>query len=256
MKREEHMKKSIISLCLILLALTLAIATNSTQAKAVPEVSVDPSNLQLRTAYIGQTIQVNVNISDVTGLWGWEIKDIRFSPKVLTLTNVQEGPFLQKGGQTFFLWTSSSQQAFSKGDIPDIDDALTSYTGVSGSGVLVTLTFQVISQGNSPITLTTLSLLNSTEITPNIDYDTGYMGQINCTVTNGSVDIGVLNTSTSVPIVTVPPYAPSSSILSSNPTTTSFPTALYVGIGVVILIAILVTIVATRRRKPTRRKHR
>lgn len=217
------MKKSIITLCffcLLSITIPLAVGATSTQAAQTPTVSVNPTNTQLTAAYIGQTVQVNITVSNVHGLWGWEITDIRFNPSVLTLTNVLEGPFLQTGGQTFFLWTSNSSESFSKGDIPDIDDALAAYSGISGSGVLVTLIFQVIAEGNSPITLTTVSLYNSTEITPNIDYDTGYMGQINCTITNGVVAVNAINTATSVPIGTVPPYSPAP-IASPNPSDAS-----------------------------------
>lgn len=202
------------------------------QAQETPAVSVGPTALNLETAYIGQVIQININVTDVQKLWGWDLQNIGFNPAVLNLTKVVEGPFLKKGGNTFFLWTSQSQLAFSQGDIPDVADALSENTSVSGSGVLATLTFKVVSSGDSPIVLNTTQLLNSNEYTPNGE-ETGDNGQINCTSINGNVEISQI-------IAGTPPPTPMPSSDGSNVFS-------YAGIVAVAVIAVVASIVVVRR---------
>lgn len=250
------MKKGIIVFCLILFALASAVAIKPLQAKGTTTVSVDPTSLNLATAYIGQTIQININVSDVQNLWGWNLQDIRFNPSVLNLTNVQEGPFLKTGGSTFFLWTSQSQIAISQGDIPDVADALAENTSVSGSGVLATLTFQVISSGNSPITLNTTQLLNTHEETPG-GTETGVNGQISCTSINGNVEISQISLGTPPPTtpspIPTPSSSPSDAASNTDPASNMF---LYVGIAAVVVIAIVASVIVVSRQSAHKSKHK
>ena len=250
------MKKGTIAFCLILIALAAAIAIKPLQAQTTPTVSIDPTILNLTTTSIGQTIQININVTNVKDLWAWNFQDIGFNPNVLNITKVQEGPFLEKAGKTFFLWTSESQLAFSKGDIPEITDALTENTSVSGSGVLVTLTFQVIAAGSSPITFgNTTQLINPDEDTFNNTPVNGVVNVSNSDSTTSATPTPNANSPTPTPntgSATPTPTSTGSATPTFDPTVnTNSPsnTLLYVGISVIAVVAVLATAVIVRRRK-------
>ncbi len=167
--------------------------TPSTTLGSLPNatVSVDPATLQLQTASVGQTIEVNITASGVQSLWGWDFSDLTFNSNVLNLTQVVEGPFLQSGGQTFFLSTDSVP-AVKQGDLPSVADALTQNVTVSGSGTLVTLKFSVLSAGTSPISITKANLYTPF-VKDQVSYEEGLHVAINSTIVNGKVIIGQIS---------------------------------------------------------------
>lgn len=161
-------------------------------------VSVDPASVELQNATIGQTIDVNVNITNVQNLWGFELDNLTFNPKVLNLTDVQEGPFLKTGGQTFFLSTLSATNWVQLGIVPSTNDAIYTNTTASGSGVLLTLKFTVLNAGVSPITISgvnnvcgpsAVTLYNNHEFEYQPETTTGYNGVIDCNATNGQITV-------------------------------------------------------------------
>ena len=186
-----------IAIIIVLVASILAYVHFSSPTTATPSslstatVSIDPTELQLQTANIGQPIEVNINVSNAQKLWGWDFTDIMFNSSVLNLTQVQEGPFLQSKGQTFFIWTKGAP-SIETGDLPEIADALAENTSVSGSGILATLKFNVVSAGVSQITLTGAKLYDPVEIQPTASQETGVHEQINSTTTNGTVVIATI----------------------------------------------------------------
>jgi hypothetical protein len=149
-----------------------------------PILSIEPTFLQLSTDQIGQTINVNITVCNVTNLWSWAVTELSFNPAVLKITQVTEGPFLQQTGQTLFLWSSSSSTALQQGWVPVISSTSMEYDGVSGDGVLATLTFQILSSGTSQIAFNQTTLLTPTVLSP------GIHEVINGTVTiNGDVTV-------------------------------------------------------------------
>ena len=207
------MKRFMLAIFLIAVALASAMAINSSHASGTTTIGIDQTTQQFPSANVGDTIQVNITISNVQGLWAWDIPNLTFNPAILSLTGVTEGSFLQKAGQTLFIWTSDSTLAFSKGDIPDISDTLLEFTTETGSGVLATLTFKVLSLGTSQIAFNTTTLLSSTNLgtISNPDYQ-----QIPCTTTNANIILGP-NASNPTSSPTVAP--------SSNPSPTASPTS-------------------------------
>jgi hypothetical protein len=165
-------------------------------------------------------------VSNVQNLWSWDVADLRFNPKFLNLTQVSEGPFLKKAGSTLFLWTSQSTIAISKGDIPDISCTLLEYSSANGSGVIATLTFQVISIGASQITFNQTTLLNPNQIAAP-GQTTGVYEQISSQAINANITVG---TSTGSSPISSPPDSSSSA--------SAFPTWL---ILVVLLVAATVS---------------
>jgi PKD repeat protein len=146
--------------------------TQQVQVLPMPEarIYVEP----LPTEYqIGDTITLNIAISNVTDLWAWQA-GMTFNPSVLqcisaaapenTKTNVTttafiEGDFLKSKGNTWWFAVAPDNNA---GIINAT--ACTFYspqaTSVTGSGVLATVRFTVIGEGPLNIHLTSVILLN------------------------------------------------------------------------------------------------
>jgi hypothetical protein len=131
-------------------------------------------------------------VSNVQNLWSWDIVNLRFNPNFLNLTQVSEGTFLKAAGSTLFIWTSTSTNAISKGDIPDISDTLLEYTSASGGGVIATLTFRVVSLGTSQIIFNQTTLLNPNQIAAP-GQTTGVYEQINSQAVNANITVGASN---------------------------------------------------------------
>ena len=203
-KSQRNIVIGVVASIIVVVAIAAYIYTSTTARSAVTAqdgtatASVDPTLTTLQNATIGQSIQVDVNVTNIRGLWGWELNYLTFNSKVLNLTQVQEGPFLKKGGQTFFLTTLNDTNWLGEGILPSTNEALAVNSTVNGSGVIMTLTFQVLAAGTSPIILsgayngtetTSLSFYNNHEIEPVPGVETGDMELINCTITNGQITI-------------------------------------------------------------------
>lgn len=162
------MKKFIVALFLVVLILTSAYTINITQATTTPTITVD-SNTQNINANIGNSIQANITINNVQDLWSWDLENITFNPSMLNLTSVTEGPFLQQAGKTIFVSAPvPSYQTIYQGYISEVADAqyelpngTYAEAGVSGSGVLLTLTFTVLQIGTSQITFGQTNIYNT-----------------------------------------------------------------------------------------------
>lgn len=122
----------------------------------VPAVSVNPSSL---TTELEQNFNVDIVISDVLDLYGWEFT-LSWNPYVLDALNVIEGPFLQGDGRsTFFTYNIS----LIDGRIV-VDCTLLGWiSGVSGSGILSTLTFYPKNSGECSLDLYNFSFIDSNE---------------------------------------------------------------------------------------------
>jgi len=113
-----------------------------------PQVSVYPATL---VAVLGNTFTVNITVSNVTNLYGWEFW-MSFNPTILTTVNVTEGPFLKLAGNTFWATPSINNTAgtMAAGEmlwpIPS--------QGATGSGTIATVTFYAQSEGATSLNLT------------------------------------------------------------------------------------------------------
>jgi hypothetical protein len=130
-------------------------------------VDVSPPSI---TATVGQEFSVDINISNVSDLYGWEFK-LGWDPSLLSLVGVDEGPFLKSGGDTFFTYFLNTTEEHIvvdctlEGMIP----------GVNGTGTLATVTLNPTNVGKCPLNLYDVTLLDS-----NIPAQ-----QISCSVVGG-----------------------------------------------------------------------
>ncbi len=97
---------------------------------------------------IGGTFSVDAYISGALGnVWGWSI-GVTWNPNVLQCTGITEGTYLSQNGATLFA-PGFIDNYLGKVDA-GISDAYSSQMSDSASsGVLCTLTFQILSYGNS-----------------------------------------------------------------------------------------------------------
>jgi len=127
----------------------------STSEASSTTVSVSPSTV---TAFVGQNFMVNVTVSNVYDLYGWQFR-LNWTAGLIEVVNVAEGPFLRLGGSTYFYWDVNASAGRMVADCT----LLGNVPGVSGSGTLATITFNVKGVGQSPLTLWDVVLLNSFE---------------------------------------------------------------------------------------------
>ena len=196
------MKKSAAALGLAMLFVAVVLANAATvtlsHASETATVGIDPATQQFSSASVGDTIQVNILVSNVQNLWSWEIANLTFDPKVLNLTQISEGPFLGEAGQTIFVPTNPISNS-SKGIIFDIADVLAVPDSVNGTGVIATLAFQVLSTNKtSQITFHQVTLLEDlgTPENPNTV-------KIDCSAINAEISLGSVpkNTNNTSPLL-------------------------------------------------------
>jgi len=124
-------------------------------------VYADPHTIMDKV--IGETVTVDINVSDVNDLYGWQA-GMTFNPNVLSCTGYYEGEFLKRIGEpTFWLlqtppWDNTKGIVYFPGCC-----LLGAAWGVSGSGQLGYLTFEVVGTGFSDLHLIDVILVNSNE---------------------------------------------------------------------------------------------
>lgn len=119
-------------------------------------VSIQPATVPVNP---GQTFSVNVTISNVTDLFAYQF-DIGFNPTVLAANSIVEGPLLGTGGATLFIPGTIDNAG---GTITSTADSLFgAIKGVSGSGVLATVSFRALAGGTSAINPFNAIFLDST----------------------------------------------------------------------------------------------
>jgi hypothetical protein len=124
-------------------------------ASADSAVSVQPVPA---AASVGDTIVVNVNISDVVDLYAVEF-DLAFDPAVLAAQSVNEGSFLPTGGSTLFIPGTIDNVGGSV--LFNADSLIGAIPGVTGGGTLVSFDFLAVGSGISGLSLQNAMFLDS-----------------------------------------------------------------------------------------------
>jgi PKD repeat protein len=146
-------KKTICLLIITLIALSIYPLVPNTKAQTGPTVALAPATYQV--SQLQQTFTLSVTISNVQSLWSWTV-EIAWDPTVLSLVGTpQTGGFLEQAGTAQFLATPAYKGATGAETINDVSY---STIGVSGSGVLATIEFQVNAETSTSVQLGNITL--------------------------------------------------------------------------------------------------
>ncbi len=121
---------------------------------------------------IGDTFDVPVSVSGVSDLYAFQF-DLSYDPTVLQLLSINEGSFLPSAGSTLFIPATIDNTAGAA--TSTADTLIGTIPGASGEGDLAIFDFKAISVGNSALTLSNVTLLDSS------------INNIAFTTTNGQV---------------------------------------------------------------------
>jgi hypothetical protein len=165
------MKGEIRQLSLILLILVVLSGASIAYAPvSLPLLYVDPAD---NVAEPGESFTLNITIQDVTDLYSYEFK-LGFDSGILAVTSVDQGPFLTGPLGTLFYPQLKPTYVYVAHLI------LGGYPGVSGSGVLCSITFDVIDAGACALDLYETIMLNSTGTIMDHDVADGHFETLAC----------------------------------------------------------------------------
>jgi hypothetical protein len=161
-RMQMSLKRIFVLLLFVFLISSSVIVLNTATAEEqqTAKVFADPPAVQ--STGIGQNFTVNINVSDVVGLYGWQT-GVTFNPNVLMCTGFYQGEFLRRpGGSTIFAqhyldMNNTLGIVYSRGCT-----LLGPVAGVNGSGQLAYVTFTSVGVGVSDFHLTDILLLNMT----------------------------------------------------------------------------------------------
>jgi hypothetical protein len=119
-------------------------------------VAVDPTT---STVKLGQTFVININITDVTGLLGFDFL-LSYDTAVLKLVDVQQGSFLKSVGSTFMINLTTNGLVWLAVAIYGPQPL----SSANGSGVLATATFKAVTAGESLLDLYSKDPYNPDEV--------------------------------------------------------------------------------------------
>jgi hypothetical protein len=141
-------------LCTLLFVLLLAVFLFPCSALdcSTVQVSISPSMV---AAGQGRSFTVNVTILGVSRLFGWELK-LNWTTSYLDAVNVTEGPFLKTNGDTLF----TNRIDNSVGHLIADCTLLGEVSGITGDGVLASVTFHVKAAGQCSLDLYYAGLLD------------------------------------------------------------------------------------------------
>lgn len=123
-------------------------------AQAAPVLRVTPS---LTNATVGSSFSVDIEISGVSDLFGWQL-DLNFGPVgLLNAMPATEGSFL--GAPTSFFDGGTVDN--SGGTVTTMFNALAGAAGVSGDGILASISFQAMAVGSATLGLMNVQLVDS-----------------------------------------------------------------------------------------------
>ncbi len=113
------------------------------------------------TIHVGDTFALDTSAENVLDLAGWQF-DIAFDPTILEAVSVNEGNFLKTGGATTFFQKGTIDNT--AGKITGLSSASLSGDGVSGTGVLLSVTFSAKEDGRTHLALHNFQLGDVTGI--------------------------------------------------------------------------------------------
>jgi hypothetical protein len=137
-----------------MLALSFALLIQVTAAQAATSLFVNPAHTD--TTFPG-SFAVDVDISSTDSIYAAQF-DVSFDNTRLNATSVTEGSYLKQGGINTFCGVLSIDN--SAGLISYACTRFNTQTGVTGSGILLTMNFDTLGAGTSNLALSSVSLVD------------------------------------------------------------------------------------------------
>jgi general secretion pathway protein D len=138
-----------------LITAIVALTVSSPAAFADSLITVTPLS---SIVGVGDDFSLSVDIADVLDLYAYQF-DLFFDPTIISANSITEGLFLSSGGSTFFIPGFIDNVA---GTISfTANTLLTAISGVSGSGTLATVSFTALGAGESAVSVSGVTLLDS-----------------------------------------------------------------------------------------------
>lgn len=131
------------------LTLLLTTSLSAIVHASLTRVFLDPPSLTVEI--VGDSFTVNVSISDVASLYGYDF-NLYYSSIAMNGTQVFQGSFLESGGPTFFRVTNFTDHYDSTQGLVSVACTLIgNVSGVDGGGVLATIKFKSLTLADSTI---------------------------------------------------------------------------------------------------------
>ena len=179
---ERKAASGIMLTLLVISMLPWAIDIQPIKTESTAILSVDPPT---STALVGETFTINVTITDVSNLFGWQVL-MHFDPNVLQVDNVTEGPFLgSTGNETVFLTNINNDEGYLV--VGGVFMAPFPEEGVTGNGILTTIVFNAASYGTTTLEFDKDEYFSYLREIRWFDYkaNIGYKLSIPCTLVDG-----------------------------------------------------------------------
>ena len=127
----------------------------SRSVTASPILSIDPQSLHVE---LGQTFSINIDARNITDLYAYQL-DLTFNPAVINVVSLNAGNFLGNAGSTYFVpgVINNVTGLLSA----NVESLVGSIPGATGTGVLETIVFDTVGQGQSQLNIQNQILLDS-----------------------------------------------------------------------------------------------
>ena len=135
------------------IAAGVLLVSGLTSVHAIPLISVTPTPSNVT---VGTTFTLDIRISNVTDLFGWQLDLAWSAPALLNAQSVAEGAFFGAAG-TFGGGTINNVA----GTVTTVFDASSGASGVSGGGVLASVTFNAVADGSALVSFSNVMLMDS-----------------------------------------------------------------------------------------------
>jgi len=256
-----NQKKTGLIVVLFIASLLVVLPIQMVKAQTTT-VSVSPQN---STAPVGKTVTVAIQLSNVQNLYGFDVT-LSYNNAVLQLTNskIDLGTSSIPGGVLYGDPVSTNIVAdgvyyntslSTPSDYELFATSVNTAGPFSGNGTIVTLTFTVLSSGQSPLTL-------NVQLASYAQPGTGEVSEpISATVVNGyfattsgSTSPSASQTPSSSPSPSGPPSSASSSPSATSPSapkSLAFPLLLAIIAVVIVVLAALAVVLSRRKTKKT-----
>ena len=120
--------------------------------------SLNPIPDETAFVAVGETFTIDLIVKNVFELAGWQIRHLDFNPSVLSVTSVEPSNVLKTGGKEAYNVEGTIDN--NAGRVSGFSSVRLSTGGVSGTGILFSITFEAKAAGDSRFWRTELDLTN------------------------------------------------------------------------------------------------